>query len=121
MTASETPFRQDGRATLYQRVLWIPPNPSGVIEGSGGNSPPIVIPYPAGWPERPDLRLVWTLYTETSKSSPPALPYTPKHGVNAAVDNHMDDWRIQGGKFHYYSHYAQNEGGHWILLESRTP
>jgi hypothetical protein len=118
--ASEVPFRQDGKRVLYQRILWIPPNPSGA-ETVGDGLPPIVIPYPTGWPERPNLLLVWNLPYHTNRASPPDLPFEPRHGKNAAIDNHMDDWRISGGKFHYYSHYALNEGGHWLLLESKTP
>jgi len=61
---------------------------------------------------------VWTLY-EHDESSRPELPMTPRHNVNAFLEDQIHDWNYVQGKLVYYSRVTHSEV--WILVEYETP
>lgn len=87
-------------ATVRQTLLWIPPRTRGTI----------AVPYAGPKPDR-----TWTLPRERNETTPPALPFYPVHGLNAALEDMEHDWKVQGGIFRYSS--RSTEGECWVLLE----
>lgn len=63
-----------------------------------------------------DIKNVWTLYRNTDKSNPPALPYVPVHRQNAFLEDWMHDWNIDSkGRFRYASRITDEPV--WVLVE----
>ena len=69
----------------------------------------------------PDDRIpvrVWTLYEHRHEEVKPELPYSPKHNVNAFIEDRIHDWNILNNQIIYRSRIS--EGGCWILLEYKS-
>jgi hypothetical protein len=60
------------------------------------------------------IRRVWTLYPHTDETTPPTLPYDPKHNENAFLEDRNHDWIEKDGVLHYFSRVSN--GGHWLLV-----
>lgn len=59
---------------------------------------------------------VWTLFANRGEeANPPALPISPRHNVNAFLEDKVHDWNWKRGKFRYASRVC--EGRVWLLLE----
>lgn len=61
---------------------------------------------------------VWTLYRHTDPNMPPALPYHPRHHVNAFSEDYVHDWNIDHqGRFRYASRVTDEPV--WVLVEMK--
>lgn len=66
--------------------------------------------------KKSDVQQVWTLCQYRDKAAPPALPYTPVHGLNAFVEDFMHDWNIDSKRaFRYGSRITDSPV--WVLVE----
>jgi len=55
---------------------------------------------------------------EKSEASPPKLPFTPVHTENAFLEDHVHDYVLRQGQFHYYSRVTDlTKSGVWLLFE----
>lgn len=75
----------------------------------------LAIPVAVPWQER-QIANVWTLYHHTDPNVPPALPYQPRHHVNAFHEDYVHDWNIDHhGRFRYASRVTDEPV--WVLVE----
>jgi len=94
-----------------QRLLFITFEPADTFAGVRA------VPIPVDFRES-DVAHVWTLYNETDKSKPPALPFSPVHNHNAFIEDRLHDWNIINGKFRYGSRVMDQDV--WVLVEMKN-
>jgi hypothetical protein len=95
-----------GNSLGEQHLMWIPPG-----EDTGAPSFKVsLLNWP--WPNRIPIK-IWSIFSEKK----PELPFIPKHGVNAFLEDAGHDWQIINNKLKWTAHSSLQEEGHWILIE----